>query len=276
MNWLIFALLAAIIWGVAQVLVKKGFSESNPFFNNILATIFTLLIFVPYSLSQGVNWNLFPQIFLLAIPAMLPNYIYYYALEKGDISLTGTIVAAYPMITVLLSILLLRELITVPHLIGVALVIVGAFLISKPRKFNFKFEPWVAWGAAAAVIIGFGDFMGKVGLTKFDQYTFFLAFSLSAIPSFFITALFDNHKVIPNLKLGQLIPTLSGTFLIELGLLFLYLALASGPVSIVSPVSSAYVAITVILASIFLREKVNQQQAIGIGATVIGIIVLGF
>jgi transporter family protein len=276
MSWFIFALLAASSWGVGQVLIKKGFEHTSPLFNNLLGTIFGCLIFIPFSLIGGVNWSLLPKILILAFLAAAPNMLYYYAAEKGEISLTGTLLATYPLFTILLSRLFLAEQTDIFQKLAILSIIAGSFLISKPNKFSFKLEPWVIWGIISAVIIGFGDFMGKVSLTKSDIYTFMLAFSISYVITMILNFLLDKKgRKFPRITERKLLPTLSGTFLMEVGVLFLYLGFNVGKASLVSPISSSYVVLTVILAVLFLKEKISRTQLMGVILAAVGIVLIG-
>lgn len=276
MTWLIFALSAALIWGVGQILIKKGFEHTTPFFNNFLATLFGCLIFIPFALIGGVNWSLFPKLIFLAIFAEAPLLIYYYAAEKGEISLTGTLMSIYPVFVILLSTIFLGETITILQKFAILIIISGSFLISKPKNFALKPEPWVWWGLIAAVMIGFGDFMGKVVLTRSDLYSFMFAFSLAYVISTVVLYFIDKKgRKFTNIKQKKMIPTLTGTFLLEVGTLFLYLGFNYGKASLVSPVTSAYVAITFILAIIFLKEKVTKTQLLGVLFAAVGVILIG-
>ncbi len=276
MTWFLFALLAAITWGVGQILIKKGFEHTTALFNNFLATIFGCLIFIPFSLIGGVNWSLFPGILIIALLAAVPNLIYYYAAEKGEISLTGTLIATYPIFTILLSSLFLGEHIDIFQKLAVLVIIIGSFLVSKPSKFTFKLESWVVWGFFAAIMIGFADYIGKVALIKFDIYSFMFAFSLSYIVTIIINFILDKKgRKFPRITERKFIPTLSGTFMMEFGLLLFYLALNTGKASLVSPISSSYMALTIVLAVIFLKEKTTKTQLVGVALAAAGIILIG-
>jgi transporter family protein len=276
MTWLIFALLAALTWGIGQVLVKKGFQHTTPLFNNFLATIFGCLIFIPFAFIGGINWSSFPKIFLFAFLAEAFGTIYYYAAEKGEISLTGTLISIFPVFIIILSTIFLGEKVSMLQAFAIFIIILGSFLVSKPKKFSLKFEPWVVWGFITALALGFGDFMGKVTLTKFDLNSFLFAFAVSyVITMIFIYFIDKKGRKFPKLTQRKLIPTLSGTFLLEVGVLFFYLGLNSGEASLVSPVSSAYVAVTIILALIFLKEKMTKTQLLGVLFAAAGIILIG-
>jgi uncharacterized membrane protein len=276
MTWFMYALSAAILWGIAQVLIKKGFENTSPLFNNFLSTIFSFLIFIPFALIGGVNWIILPKILFLVFLAAAPNFIYYYTANKGEISLTGTLMATYPIFTILLSALFLGEQTSVCQKLAILIIIIGSFLISKPKKFSLKLESWVVWGIVSSIIIGFADFMGKVTLMRANVYTFMFAFSIGYVVSLIITYIFDkNGRKFPKINDRKIIPTLIGTFMMELGVLLLYLGLSVGKASLVSPISSSYVALTVILAVAFLKDKATKTQWLGIMLTVAGVILIG-
>lgn len=59
------------------------------------------------------------------------------------------------------------------------------------------------------------------------------------------------------------------------GLLLFYRALALGPIAVVSPIGAAYVAVAVLLAVVFLGERLSAAQAIAIGVITLGIVLTG-
>ena len=56
------------------------------------------------------------------------------------------------------------------------------------------------------------------------------------------------------------------------GVLLLYRGLALGPISVVSPIGAAYVAVAVVLVVVVLGERLSREQVIAIGATFAGIV----
>ena len=56
-------------------------------------------------------------------------WTYYHALRLGGASLVVPITATYPLITVILSWLILHEGVTLPRIIGTGLIVVGVWLV---------------------------------------------------------------------------------------------------------------------------------------------------
>jgi drug/metabolite transporter (DMT)-like permease len=81
---------------------------------------------------------------------------------------------------------------------------------------------------------------------------------------------------LPMLSLTSLILILIGAFLNTIALLGFYKGLQIGTISVISPISAAYSAITVVLCIVFLNEKLNAQQSIGIILAILGTILVSF
>ena len=274
MNWFIPAIFASLFWGVGQTLIKKGLTDVSPFMTNLLSAGFSFLLYVSFALIGGVNWNFFPSILLFGFLANLPNFIFPYVIEKADISLSGTVLATYPVYTIILSLLFLKESLNPVQVLGILAIITGMFLIAKPEGKRFKFSQWVIWAVIGAMIIGLGDFIGKVTLTRFDLNSFILAFAVGAIPSLAVFRLFDKSK----LGFGKMTKnswiSVLGNLISPVGLLLLFVAFSKGPASLASPVASTYPVIILILAYFYLKEKITKVQLFGILTVTSGIVLV--
>ena len=69
----------------------------------LLDSLFGLLIWIPVALFFGVNSNNFLTILPWAVAsAILSEAYFFYVLSKGEVSITGTILASYPIYTAIL------------------------------------------------------------------------------------------------------------------------------------------------------------------------------
>jgi len=275
--WLIYALTAAVLWGVGQVIVKKGFKNISALFTNIYTAILGFFLFVPFALSHGVNFSLIPQIAPLTFVAafLLPSY--YYVIGKGQLSLTGTIIGIYPLITVILSLLFLHENPSIYQKIAIGIIILGTFLVAMPNKIQkIKLGSWLFWALTAAVMIGTADFLIKVLMNQSDLYTYVFTYAFAALLATSIIAFFDKKgRKLPPFNKKFYLATLIGAGMIQTGFFIFHLAIADGFISLVSPISGIYVAITAVLAWIFLKEKINKIQAVGIALSALGVVLVG-
>ena len=275
MEWFIPAILAAIIWGVGQAFIKRGLSNVSPFVSNLLSTAFTFIWYVPFAFIVGVDWKTFPGVLILGFLANLPNYVFPYVLEKTSVSLSGTVLATYPIYTVILSLLFLGESLTPLHILGIFIVIFGMFIVAKPQDEKFYFSTWIVWALIGSVFIGLGDFIGKVALNKYDLGSFILALALGGIPSLVLLRVVDKSPIkLPKFS-AKYRASILGNLIMPVGLIALYTAFSKGPVSLSSPIASTYPVITMIIAYFWLKEKINRNQLIGIVSVTAGIIALG-
>ncbi|MDP3918139.1 MAG: DMT family transporter [Candidatus Woesebacteria bacterium] len=274
MNWLLLAFATSLIWGIGQVLVKKGLSVVSPFLNNTMAVIFALTIQIPYALSGGITWNHFPTIFLLGLLANLPTFFIPYVIKKTNVSLSGTILASYPIYTIFLSIIFLKEKLGTTQILGIIAITIGMLFVSKVKTNKLIIKKGILLAIIGSIILGVGFFISKFSIMKYGLYTYILAASLSNIPSLFLTRLVDKSHI--NLKFDKKIFAISllGNFLMPLGVLFLYIAFSRGPASLISPIISIYPAITVVLAYFYLKERIQKTNMYGIIAVIIGVICL--
>ncbi|MBI5122805.1 EamA family transporter [Candidatus Roizmanbacteria bacterium] len=278
--WLFFTLLSAIFFGVGQVFIKRGLKETTPLFNNILTTIFGFSLMVPFSLSQGVHFDRILQIAPLTTIAALLFLSYYYLIGKGQVSFTGTVIGTYPILTVILSLLFLHENPNLFQKLAIILVVFGTAFIAMPSRLKefkkIQIGNWFWWAICGIFTIGTADFLIKLLMNQSDLYTYLFTY---AFCSMFITGLsflIDKQgRKLPPLILKNYLPTLIGAILMELGFFVFHIALSGGLVSLVSPIGSIYVAITAVLAWLFLKEKINIIHFVGIALATVGVILVG-
>lgn len=278
--WFLFALMAAVSWGVGQVFVKRGFSHVSPLLNNVLSTVFALLLYIPFALMHGINVQLFWSIFPVVMVISIAYFLYYYVLNKGKVALTGTILALYPLTTIVLSSVFLHEQTNIVQKIATAGILLGAVCIAVPSDKRvlkkFRLDDWVWWAIAGALIIGSADFGAKVMINRSDAYTYLFALGLAYVPIAIGNFILDpKGRKLPRVPWGKLLPTLIGTFMIELGIIPFNLSFQYGLASLAGPVSSSYIVITAVLAYFFLHERITRLQTIGIAVAAAGTIALG-
>jgi len=274
MNWFLPAIAAALVWGLGQTLIKKGLSSVSPFFSNTLAVTFALIIEIPFALSGKINLSHFPIIFLLGLLANLPTFIIPYVIEKTDVSLSGTILASYPIYTILLSVMFLKEKLGVLQVFGVMGIILGMFLVTRVKSNKRIISKWLSMAILGSVILGVGYFISKFSITRYGLYTYIFVAALSNIPCLLFTRLLDRSHRHSGFNIRIFVISLTGNFLMPLGVLLLYIAMNNGPASLISPIISIYPAITVVLAHYYLKEKIANINIYGILAVILGVVVL--
>src|SRR5579864_4797538 len=131
---IIFAVLSAVITGLANLLLKKSFKDFSPSVSFFILAVFSLLLWVPVGLLLGVSFNnLLFGFFVGLISAVLAQGIYIYVLEKGELSITGTILGSYAVYTIIFSILFNNERPSPLTLLLIVTTIIGTVIVSLPN-----------------------------------------------------------------------------------------------------------------------------------------------
>ncbi len=127
------------LWGCTPLLEKIGLKEVEPLTGVLIrsgvTTAVLLVIFIfngrIHELSKVSlkNYSLFAASGIMA--GLLAMWTYYYLLRTGMTSKIVPIAAAYPLITAILSVMVIGEQVTLQRIIGIVLTIGGIILINQ-------------------------------------------------------------------------------------------------------------------------------------------------
>lgn len=282
--WFWYALSVMVMWGLGDVIAKKGLSRISPVWNNILAVGFALAGWVPFALFHGATLRFDSTNLILAFTIALLYLTYYYAIERGKIILTATLLSTYQATSYILSVLILHEQNTLFQNLAVVIIIAGTFLISgeemkkllADRFRGMIHQSWIFWGLLGGLANGIGDFLSKVGVMRVGPYDFLLLLAMGYVLTIGVNILFDRKGLArsPVRHPSLFFFTLVGTAFVELGIVPMSLAFETGPASLITPIASASLGVTIVLAWIFLRERVTWIQMLGVITTIGGLFLM--
>jgi bacterial/archaeal transporter family protein len=132
-GWILPALGYVVLVGIAGITTKVALRTIDwqqvvywvPVAYVILSLLLALVFHKPMVLGVGGAWAI-----VTAFAAAGGLICFFYALSKGDASVVVPTTSAYPVIALAGSAIFLSESITVPKVIGTALVIAGVVVIS--------------------------------------------------------------------------------------------------------------------------------------------------
>ena len=275
-----FALLSSVSFAVSFTLLKRSYKEFSPSVAFFFDMLFGLLLWIPFSLILGFDYSHLSKVFVYAlISGILSEAFVFYVLSKGEISITGTIFASYPIYTILFSILLLGERLSPLHWFFVFVTILGTFLASLPAKVTrseLGKKKYILWAIAGATAVGFSDTISKGIIDQTSAAAFLFALAIVQIPISltYLKLEKENYRHLlyfaKNLEKYKF--SLGGSFFNVTGLIGLWLAFEYTYASIASPLTAAYPGIMIILAMFFLKERPRKIELIGLGLILAGIL----
>ncbi len=269
-----------LLWGGWGVLSKPLSSSLSPWQVQSLSVVGLLPVVVwlarSPNLRSGSNRSRgFKLAFASGVLGSLGNVAYYQALALGGKAAAVTpITALYPLVTIALAILLLREHVNRVQGCGVILSLVALYLFNVGTDTGWL-TPWLAVASIPIGMWGASALLQKMATSSASTEWVTIGFLLGEYPVALVTPIFQ--------PLDLHLPTTTWTLLFLLGLLFglgnLTLILAygkGGRAAVVTPLASLYSVVTIPLAVVFLHEMVGAREWIGIALTLAAVVALGW
>jgi len=134
-SWLGFSLMALVLWGLWGFFSKVATLQLPPQAAYVIAIMGHLVVLVYLWAGPGLALTWQPWGLAAASAAGLCMAFgllcFFQALALGAATVVVPLTALYPLVTVLLSVLWLREKVSPPQLLGVALALVAVWLLSQ-------------------------------------------------------------------------------------------------------------------------------------------------
>ncbi len=280
---LLFGIVAMLTNGVQDFFISTS-SKRIGFFSTALwlqsIELFILIIMAIFS-AQYLQVNITFGLIIVAITAGVfygsGLLLFTKGLQVGNVSIITTITAGWGAITAILGAILFSEAINGTQLIAIAMVILGSIMVSFNIRSMFRSgfrrtSAGIVFAVPALMSYGIAFFLLSY-LSK--QSNWFMAALL--ITLFNVLTLFVYGRIT---KRPMKVRVESAPMLLFLGVLGVIALLAYNVgvaysyTSIVAPVSSAALAITVILATVILKDRLATNQKIGIAMVMAGLIFL--
>lgn len=298
---IILGLTGAISWGAADFAARFASRQVGAYRTLFFMQFFGFLALTVYLKSTGgfshgiaPGWQPWGMAVAAGLLNVLASLALYHSFEHGALSIVGPVSSSYPALTVALS-LLSGERIHAVRAAGLGVTLLGVILaatsFAQSKETETQTRPehaaaahteqqrahlstGVGWAICAA--LGFGVLFWFLGFHVVPavgsavsvwvmRLTALVALSLAAAPT------------------GQALKLPQGKvwwFLLAVGILdtAAFVAnnagLSTGQVSVVSVLASLYGAFTVLLAWLFLRERLERSQWLGIVLIFIGIVLV--
>ena len=298
---IILGLTGAFSWGAADFAARFASRRVGAYRTLFFMQFFGFLALSVYLKSTGgfshgiaPGWQPWAMAVAAGLLNMLASLALYHSFEHGTLSIVGPVSSSYPALTVALS-FLSGERIHAVRAAGLAVTLLGVILAatsftqaktasaaenpehapaSHPEHSRAHLSTGVGWAICAA--LGFGVLFWFLG--------FHVVPAVGSAVSVWVMRLTALVALaVASVPTGQTLQLPRGSvwwLLLAVGILdtAAFVAnnagLGTGQVSVVSVLASLYGAITVLLAWIFLRERLERSQWLGIVLIFIGIVLV--
>ncbi|UNK30614.1 DMT family transporter [Serratia plymuthica] len=277
---MLFPLLAVLIWSVNAVVSKLSATAIDPAAISFYRWLLALIVLTPFVLPGVIrNWrelraNGWKLLILGLLGMVLYQSLAYYAAHSVSALFMGIIVSLIPLLTILISIVLLRIAPTVGVAIGSVLSFGGLiWLVSAGHP-----------GELLQHGIGKGELMMFAAAASYALYGVLTKRWMIALPNWqalYVQILFGVVLLLPNFLMAQDVGLNSQNIPLVL--------FAGIPASIIAPflwiqgvmrlganTASIFMNLspvfTAVIAVLFLHEQLHSYHLIGGGVTLLGVI----
>jgi drug/metabolite transporter (DMT)-like permease len=278
--WLTPALVALLLYGLGQGLVKKWIGEVPPArfcLYYVLATSIVNFGFFftqnhpPLLAASGAGFLAFGVLAYLFDGAAW--ILYFQSIVLGPVAIVGTLSAAYPALTVVFARLFLREELAPLQYLAVTLVIGGCLGLSytpsadtgqttSRRWIPLSLLALVCWGASNTFI------KYSYSLPGANEANLAVCSSIGGALTLGVFGLLRGRRGPHSVRawIHSFVPMgmMAG------GSLGLIIAARHGPISIVTPLIGSYPVVTLFYAALVLKERITPLQYGCIGSILTG------
>ncbi len=285
MNFVLAAIFVCLSYGIADNIHAYLLKRTSALKLGFWVSVFEFLIGIPlliFIFSDEIHKLSLSNLAWLTGTALLVAVgwlAFLMGLKKGSIILTGTISGAYPVVSIFIGLVFFNETINGGQMLAIALTLIGVILSSAGGQLSkmlkniqgsvllYAFTAFILFGVSLAVV--------KVPVENVGWLMPLLFIDLVCAIVYYLFAKSVKEPNFLSLPKSSGLVFISAAILVASSLMYYY-AITKGPIAIVVPITGSGVAVFVLLAHYFFKEKLTSLQKSGIALTLIGVISLSF
>lgn len=288
MTWQIPLFISIIFSTIRGFLEKKLVAKVDPFLTFFYIVLWSTLAFVLFYIFQYQSLPaVYPEMMLLGVLFSI-SYGSYLMAVKINLSLSAVFASFYFVIPLLLAVIYLGEWqIFNPStgsgqkiIFGVFLIFISMWLIfSDSTRKNNKDEnlnkKWLFFSLVNLILAGVGTFWGKTFIANHGPLETLISQSYGGLPVLFILNIFRGKKF--QIGRSNMILTILGGLVAACNVLLFYIAFKSGPITVILPVQTLVLTITIALVGLFVfkeAQNMTRKKIMGMVLGTVGVILL--
>ncbi len=267
-TWFAWSLLALVSWGGWAIIARVIGEALTPAQSQALSTLGILPILAALLLlkkrERPQNARKGMAVALVAgVLSCLGNVAYYHALNLGGKAATVVpLTAMYPLVTIVLALLLLKERLQRVQLGGIVLSLLAIYLLNVSGGSNV-FTGWFGYALLPIAFWGVTGFLQKLSTNDLPGELSTFWFLATFIPSAVLILIVQPLTAGIPVRIWCWVIALG--FFFALGNLAILLAFArNGKASVITPLTALYPVVSIPFAIIFLNEKTSLRETVGI------------
>ena len=282
--WLRYSTLSMLAYGVWGAVSSLASQNVSPLTLQIVSTVglFPVALVLLFSKNIAHSTNRLRGILLAIATGLIGgtgNLTLYQALRiGGEASVIFPLTGMYPLVTLILARLLLKERLNRVQAFGVMLALVAIYLFSAQQSsrgfsgWQDLLSPWMAYSLLTLLLFGISCITQKFTTRYISDELSTIFFTVGFVLLAIVIWLVGSPPW--NLSGRDWLVGIAVGLLMAIGTLALFAAMRRGKASIVTPLTALYPLVTVILAVAFLNEHLSLAKIAGIVTALIAAMAL--
>jgi len=275
LNWFLYAVISVLLWSVAAIILKYirvNYIKSTLGYLILTNPVCLLgLVLLAFGRFHLPSIKIILLIVAVGIIGVTAYWLYIIVIQKEELSRVITLYNATPIVTLILATVFLKEVLTIKDYLAFPLVIIGSVLISVRRtKKRYIFFSGTMLIIASIVLYAIQNLLLKsIAEVDFVSMMIIRWFSISLILGIvFLTSKKMRDKTKENfrqLDKKNIMLMYTAEALGMIGLVFSYLAIQKGLVSLVTLIQgseSLFVIIVTAIISVFMPYILKEETSI--------------
>jgi uncharacterized membrane protein len=276
--WLLWTLLALVCWGVWALLARLIGDALSPAQQQTFSTLGLLPVLAALACSKKLTATGNRRrgaLFALGAGFLtcLGNIAYYDVLNRGAKAATVVpLTALYPLVTVLLAVVLLKERLNRIQQTGIGLSLAAIYLFNVQQDAGF-FSAWLLVALIPIVLWGVSGLLQKLATNHISGELSTLWFLAAFVPVALFLLLSQRLPAGIAPKTWLLVTLLGFAF--AFGNFALLAAFASnGKASVIAPLAGLYPLVSIPVAIVALHERIGWREGFGIALALVSVMAL--
>jgi drug/metabolite transporter (DMT)-like permease len=276
-----FGLTVMAFWGVSNFLSKVAVQRTGPFRTLLYAQVGSAILTILYALFSMELLKAPPTMEIAALAVAVgamhvaTTFFFYRSMKLGRLSVVAPIAGSSGGVTAVLSMFLFGEMVTFTQGIGIVLALAGIVLISVNLGELRSHRKLLAAGVPEALM---AMLLGGITVTTMKPVSaamggVWTSAVMRAVTLLLLIAFVSGTRREVSFKVDRkLLLVFVGIGIFDtVGLIALSTGVGLGNASIVAPVASLVPTVSVLLAWIFLKERLRTDQKMGFVAILIAL-----
>jgi drug/metabolite transporter (DMT)-like permease len=286
-RWLLLAILVPALWGVWGALIEIPEKWSRPTFPSTLGYVvwsFTMAVLAVFAL-RTTGWKLpldLKSVFYgctVGLTGAAGQLLLFWVLTKGPAYIIFPIICLSPVVTILLSLTLLKERTHVLGAAGIAFSLLAIFFLSLQQgdKNSIQGHGWLALTVAIFFMWGLQAYLMKSSTVAISSEGLFFYMAATALLLCPIALWMTDFSAPINWGLRGFYLSGALQFLNSLGALLLIYAIRLGKAIIVVPmINGLFPMVTIVLSLLLYRRIPSAYNLVGLLLALIAIFLMAF